>query len=91
MYNVKDTKFSYFTHVFIDKAYSLPTSKFSMKTDWINSLTIYYIGVMKMMIAEGKSFKKKASGEYDTANLHTPYMLVVLMVNMIFGRANGRF
>ena len=76
---------------FIDKDYNLPTSKVSMTTDWINSLTIDYIGVAKMMTTEGKSFRQKASGEYETASLYTPYMLVALMLNKIFSRADGRF
>ena len=76
---------------FIDKDYNLPTSKVSMTTNWINNLTIDYIRVAKMMTIEGNTFQQKASKEYETASLCTPYRLVALMLNMIFGRANGRF
>ena len=43
-----------------------------------------------MMIA-GKQFHQKASGEYENASLDTPYGLIALMLNMIFGRENGKF
>ena len=41
------------------------------------------------MVAEGKNFTHKQSGEYETAHLRTPYRMVVLMLNRIFGRADG--
>ena len=56
MYNVEDKGFSSFTPIFIAKAYNFPPSELSMKTDWINNLTIDYIGVTKMMVAKGKTF-----------------------------------
>ena len=43
-----------------------------------------------MMVVEGKTFRNKQSGEYETANVHTSYRMVVLMLNSIFGRADGR-
>ena len=58
---------------------------------WINSLTIDYNGLAKMMISEGKYFKKNTSREYEISQLHTPYRLVAVMMNRIFGRADGRF
>ena len=62
-----------------------------MTTDWINSLTIDYIGFANMMTTKVKSFRQMASREYETASLRTPYRPIALMMNMIFGRANGRF
>ena len=43
-----------------------------------------------MMVVEGKMFRNKQSGEYETANLWTPFRMVVLMLNMVYGRADGR-
>ena len=91
MYNVEDKGFASFTPMFIDKSYNLPSSEVSMKTNWINSLTIDYIEVAKMTTTEVKSFQQKASGEYETSSLHTPYRLVDLMLNKIFSRDDGRF
>ena len=44
----------------------------------------------KMMLAE-KQFHYKALREYETTNLHTPYCLISLMLNQIFGRENEKF
>ena len=38
----------------------------------------------------GTQFRMKPSREYETANLRTPYRLLALMLNWIFGRANGK-
>ena len=62
-----------------------------MNNNWLNSLTIDYIGVVKMMTIEVNSFRKKESGEYETASLRTPYRLVALMLNRIFSRVDGIF
>ena len=35
----------------------------------------------KNMLLFGKQFCYKASGEYETANLHIPYCLIALMLN----------
>ena len=44
-----------------------------------------------MMMTEGKPFRQRASREYETASLRTPYRLVALMLNMIFDKADGIF
>ena len=91
MNNVEDKGFASLTPTFIAKYYNLPTSEVSMTTDWINSLTIDHVGNAKMMTTENKSFRQRASGEYETTSLYTPYRLVALMLNRIFNRANGKF
>ena len=62
-----------------------------MLDNYKNDLNIDYIGCAKMMMIRGKSFQQKASGEYETSSLRTPYRLVSLMLNRIFGRVNGKF
>ena len=44
-----------------------------------------------MMVAKGKTFRHKESQESETTHLCTPYRIVVLMLNRIFGRADRRF
>ena len=44
----------------------------------------------KMMVAEGKTFWHKQSGEYETAHLRTPYKMVEPMLNRIFSKADER-
>ena len=40
---------------------------------------------------DGKSFRQKAFGEYETASLRTPYRVISLMLNRIFDRDDGTF
>ena len=62
-----------------------------MTDDWINGLSLDYIECAKVMMIAGKSFRQKASDEYETVTLCTSYWLVALMLKRIFGRANGKF
>ena len=59
MKNVEDKGIASFTLAFIAKAYSLPTSEISMKTELVKNLKFDYIGTAKMMVAEGKTFINK--------------------------------
>ena len=70
--NVEGKGFTSFTLAFIDKSYNLPVLEVSMTNDWINSLTIDYVGCAIMMMTEGKSFRQRASREYETSSLRTP-------------------
>ena len=45
---------------------------------------------VKRMMIPGKSFCTRPSREYETASLRTPYRLIALMLNKIFGRVNGK-
>ena len=90
MNNVEDKGFASFTPRFIAKAYNLPPSEISMTTEWVKKLKFDYIATTKIMVAEGNIFKNKQSEEYETPHLCTPYRLVVLMLNRIFDRADGR-
>ena len=42
------------------------------------------------MVVPGKNFWTRPSGEYDTTTLRTPYRFIALMLNRIFGRAQGK-
>ena len=90
MNNVEDKGITSFTPTFIVKEYNLPTSKISMTTKWVKNLKFDYIGITKMKVVEGKTYRNKQSGEYETANLHTSYRMVVLMLNRIFDKDDGR-
>ena len=56
MYNVEDRGYASFTPAFKAKSYNFLVSEVSMTNDSLNSLTINYIGCVKMMTMEGKSF-----------------------------------
>ena len=44
----------------------------------------------KRMMVVGKKLCQRATDEYETTSLHTPYRIIALMLNKIFGRANGK-
>ena len=90
MNNVEDKGFASFTPGFISKAYSLPLSDISMTTRWVRILEFDYIATSKIIVDEGKTFRNKQYGEYETSPICTPYRLLVLMLNTIFSRADGR-
>ena len=56
----------------------------------VKGLKFDYTAKAKMMMIDRKTFKNKQSREYKTTHLKTPYILIVLLLNMIYGRANGR-
>ena len=91
MYNVEHKGFASFAPAFIAKSYIFPISEVSMTNDWINSLSIDYVGCTRMMMTEENSFQQRASREYEIASLCTPYRLVSLMLNGIFRKADGIF
>ena len=91
MYNLEEKGFASFTAAYIAGSYNLPVSKFILINDWINGLSIDYVGCTKMMMIEGNSFRQRASGEHETSNMRTPYRLLALMLNRLFGRSDGKF
>ena len=91
MYNVEEKGYAYFTPTFITKAYIFPISEVILTTDWINNLTLDYVGCAKMMMKEGKSFRQRESREYEIVGLRTSYRLVALILNRIFDRDDGIF
>ena len=62
-----------------------------MIDDWINSLSLDFFDCAKLMMIEGKQFRQKAYPEYETTSLRNPYRIIALMLNRIFGWANGKF
>ena len=91
MNDVKNKAFSSFTPAFLSAAYNFPRMEVSVTTEWVKSLKLYYASNTKMFMVAGNNFKYKKSGEYKTTHLRTPYRLIVLLLNKIYGRANGKF
>ena len=70
-------------------AYKFPTPQNYLTEGWLKDLNLDVVEIVKRMIILGKNFRTRPSGEYETASLCTQYKLIALMLNMIFGRANG--
>ena len=58
-----------FAPTFISTTYSLPETEISITTEWVKSLKFDYTTTTKMMVAEGKTFRHKQSGECEIAHL----------------------
>ena len=75
---------------FISASYSLPGKEIIMTTEWVKSLNLDYTTTTKMMAAEGKTFRHKQSGEYETAHLQTPFRIIEPMLSNLYRRADGK-
>ena len=91
MSNIEGKYCASFTPAYIAKDCNLPALEISMTDAWINGLSLDYIECANMMMIAENQFHQKASSEYEVVSLHTPYRLISLMLNRIFGRANGKF
>ena len=91
MNDTQNKYFTSFTPTFLSTAYSLPEKEVSVTTKWVKGLKFDYTAKARMMMIDGKIFRNKQSREYETAHLKTPYRLIVLLLNKIYGRADGRF
>ena len=61
-----------------------------MTIDWVNCLKFDYTTLVKGMMIEGKTFRHKQSGEYETSHLKTPFRVIALMIRRLYGRVNGK-
>ena len=71
-------------------AYNLPTPHTYLIESWLKDLKMDMVVKVKKMMLPGKNFKTRPSTEYDTSTLRAPYRFIALMLNKIFGRANGK-
>ena len=81
---------AYFAPAFILASYNFLEKEISVTTEWVRSLKLDYTATTKMMVAEGKTFRHKQYGEYETAHLRTPFRIIALMLRRIYGRADGK-
>ena len=58
--------------------------------DWLKEINLDLIETLKRMLVPRKNFRTRPTGEYDTANLRTPYRFIALMLSKIFKRAHGK-
>ena len=75
---------------YIAMAYNLPSPQTYVIEGWFKELGLELVETMKKMMIPRKNFKTRPSGEYETSTLRTPYRFIALMLNIIFGRANGK-
>ena len=61
-----------------------------MTTDWVKSIKFDYTTTVKGMMIEGKTFRHKQLGEYETTSLRNPFKLIALMLSRLYGRCDGK-
>ena len=88
--NVEGQGYASFSPGYVALAYHLPEPQVFLSNEWLDNLRMDLIETMRRMLLPGKLYRHRATEDYDTASLRAPYRFIALMLNRIFGRANGR-
>ena len=85
-------KQGYATYIpaYVSMAYNLPTAQTYLTESLLKELNLDMVEIVKKMMIPGNNFHTRPFGEYETSTLHNPYRFIALMLNIIFGRANGK-
>ena len=60
-----------------------------MNEYWIRWIKIDPLEYAKKMVVPEKQLIQKASEEYESQSLRNPFRIIALLLNIIFGRADG--
>ena len=90
MGNVEGQGYAAFSPGYVALAYHLPKLQVFLTNEWLDNLRMDLIETMRKMLLPGKLYRHRAIEYYDTATLRAPYRFIALMLNRIFGRADGR-
>ena len=88
--NIENQGYATYNTTYVSMAYHLPSPQTYLTKGWIKELGLDLVETVKKMMIPGKNFKTRPYGEYETSTLHAPYRFIILMLNRIFGRANGK-
>ena len=88
--NTKGQGYVAYSPAYVAMAYKLPMPQTYLTEGWLKYLNLDVLDNVKRMMVPGNNFCTRPSREYETTNLFTPYTLIALMLNRIFGRANGK-
>ena len=88
--NIEKQGYATHNHTYVSMAYHLPSPQTYLTEGWLKELGLDLVETVKKMKIPGINFRTRPSGEYETSNLYTPYRVIALMLNKIFGRANGK-
>ena len=88
--NTEGQGYATYSPTYVAMAYKLPTPQTYLTEGWLKDLNIDVLDNVKRMMVPKKKIHTRSSVEYGTVNLHTPYRLIALMLNRIFGRVNGK-
>ena len=88
--NTEGKGYAAYSLAYVAMSYNLPTPQSYLIEGWLKDLNLDVVEIVKRMMIPSKKFCTRPSGEYETSSLPTPYRLIALMLNKIFGRANGK-
>ena len=88
--NVEGQGYAAFSPGYVALAFHLPEPQDFLFDDWLDSIRMDLVETLKKMLLQGKLYRYRQTGEYDTTSLRAPYRFIALMLNRIFGRAHGR-
>ena len=88
--NVEGQGYAAFSPRYVALAYHLPEPQVFLSNDWLDNLRMDLVETLRRMLLPGKLYRHRTTEDYDTASLRAPYRFIALMLNRIFGRANGR-
>ena len=71
--NVERQGYAAFILGYVVLAYHLPESQVFLSDDWLNSIRMDLVETLKRMLLQGKHYRSRLTGEYDTASLRAPY------------------
>ena len=86
------TKQGYAAYIaaYVSIAYHPPSPQVYLMESWLKEVGMDLVETVKRMMIPRNNFRTIPLGEYDTSTLHAPYRFIVLMLNKIFGRENGK-
>ena len=88
--NTEKQGYAAYNLAYVSMDYNLETPKTYLTESWLKELKLDMVEIVKRMMILGRNLQKRPSIEYKTSTLHTPYRFIDLMLNIIFGRANGK-
>ena len=83
--NTEGQGYAAYSPAYVTQACKLPTPQNYLTEEWLKGLDLDVLDSVRRMMVPGKHFCTRPSGEYETAHLRTPYRLIALMLNKIFG------
>ena len=89
--NVVGQGFAAYISACVAQSCKLPTTQIYLTKKWLKEIYLDIFYCFRKIMVQGKQFRTRPTGEYETANLGTPYSILALMLNRIFDRANGKF
>ena len=88
--NVAKKGYATYSPGYVALAYHLPEAQVYLTEDWLKAIKMDLVETLKKMLMPGKKFRTRPTGEYETANIRTPYRFIALMLNRIFGTAHSK-